>query len=160
MDGPLLPAPCLWGVSACDVLLWGESAPWWCDVTWEVRTGKGQWEGHTHDPCPLCPPQEYLDVLGRPMVLAGKEAKQVQWTNVYEDALVKALGKEGVGLVAFPHRCAHRVMPLEDTMMGVAQIKEQERRLHLGPGSEHCAGASLVTDQPILPSPFRGWGWW
>uniref|UniRef100_A0A8C2SJA6 VWFA domain-containing protein n=1 Tax=Capra hircus TaxID=9925 RepID=A0A8C2SJA6_CAPHI len=25
--------------------------------------------------------QEYLDVLGRPMVLAGKEAKQVQWTN-------------------------------------------------------------------------------
>ncbi|XP_058582792.1 voltage-dependent calcium channel subunit alpha-2/delta-2 isoform X8 [Neofelis nebulosa] len=36
--------------------------------------------------------QEYLDVLGRPMVLAGKEAKQVQWTNVYEDAL-------GLGLV-------------------------------------------------------------
>ncbi|OWK02545.1 hypothetical protein Celaphus_00010534, partial [Cervus elaphus hippelaphus] len=36
--------------------------------------------------------QEYLDVLGRPMVLAGKEAKQVQWTNVYEDAL-------GLGMV-------------------------------------------------------------
>ncbi|KAH0616458.1 hypothetical protein JD844_027565 [Phrynosoma platyrhinos] len=31
--------------------------------------------------------QEYLDVLGRPMVLAGKKAKQVQWTNVYLDAL-------------------------------------------------------------------------
>uniref|UniRef100_A0A2K6C1Z7 Calcium voltage-gated channel auxiliary subunit alpha2delta 2 n=1 Tax=Macaca nemestrina TaxID=9545 RepID=A0A2K6C1Z7_MACNE len=40
--------------------------------------------------------QEYLDVLGRPMVLAGKEAKQVQWTNVYEDAL------EGMGLAPFP----------------------------------------------------------
>uniref|UniRef100_A0A8D3BLX6 VWFA domain-containing protein n=1 Tax=Scophthalmus maximus TaxID=52904 RepID=A0A8D3BLX6_SCOMX len=26
--------------------------------------------------------QEYLDVLGRPMVLAGSDAKQVQWTNV------------------------------------------------------------------------------
>lgn len=32
--------------------------------------------------------QEYLDVLGRPMVLAGPKAKQVQWTNVYQDALV------------------------------------------------------------------------
>uniref|UniRef100_A0A4W3JFX5 Calcium channel, voltage-dependent, alpha 2/delta subunit 1a n=1 Tax=Callorhinchus milii TaxID=7868 RepID=A0A4W3JFX5_CALMI len=31
--------------------------------------------------------QEYLDVLGRPMVLAGVKAKQVQWTNVYLDAL-------------------------------------------------------------------------
>ncbi|XP_053572489.1 voltage-dependent calcium channel subunit alpha-2/delta-1 isoform X2 [Bombina bombina] len=31
--------------------------------------------------------QEYLDVLGRPMVLAGEKAKQVQWTNVYVDAL-------------------------------------------------------------------------
>nr|XP_033782080.1 voltage-dependent calcium channel subunit alpha-2/delta-2 isoform X1 [Geotrypetes seraphini] len=36
--------------------------------------------------------QEYLDVLGRPMVLAGNQAKQVQWTNVYQDAL-------GLGLV-------------------------------------------------------------
>uniref|UniRef100_A0A674CGM6 Calcium channel, voltage-dependent, alpha 2/delta subunit 1a n=1 Tax=Salmo trutta TaxID=8032 RepID=A0A674CGM6_SALTR len=31
--------------------------------------------------------QEYLDVLGRPMVKANKKAKQVQWTNVYQDAL-------------------------------------------------------------------------
>ncbi|XP_042366914.1 voltage-dependent calcium channel subunit alpha-2/delta-1a isoform X2 [Plectropomus leopardus] len=31
--------------------------------------------------------QEYLDVLGRPMVKADKRAKQVQWTNVYLDAL-------------------------------------------------------------------------
>ncbi|XP_042307020.1 voltage-dependent calcium channel subunit alpha-2/delta-2 isoform X3 [Sceloporus undulatus] len=36
--------------------------------------------------------QEYLDVLGRPMVLAGNKAKQVQWTNAYQDAL-------GLGLV-------------------------------------------------------------
>ncbi|XP_013365963.1 PREDICTED: voltage-dependent calcium channel subunit alpha-2/delta-1 isoform X2 [Chinchilla lanigera] len=31
--------------------------------------------------------QEYLDVLGRPMVLAGEKARKVQWTNVYLDAL-------------------------------------------------------------------------
>lgn len=36
-------------------------------------------------------PQEYLDVLGRPMVLAGNRAKQVQWTNVYQDALVRKM---------------------------------------------------------------------
>uniref|UniRef100_A0A8C1BDN0 Calcium channel, voltage-dependent, alpha 2/delta subunit 1a n=1 Tax=Cyprinus carpio carpio TaxID=630221 RepID=A0A8C1BDN0_CYPCA len=31
--------------------------------------------------------QEYLDVLGRPMVKEDKKAKTVQWTNVYVDAL-------------------------------------------------------------------------
>lgn len=61
---------------------------------------------------PFSPYQEYLDVLGRPMVLAGKEAKQVQWTNVYEDALVRPLGK-GRGLEAFPQGYAHRVKTLE-----------------------------------------------
>lgn len=34
--------------------------------------------------------QEYLDVLGRPMVKNHKKAKQVQWTNVYRDALVRS----------------------------------------------------------------------
>lgn len=41
----------------------------------------------------LSPMQEYLDVLGRPMVKDHKKAKQVQWTNVYRDALVRS----GVG---------------------------------------------------------------
>uniref|UniRef100_A0A8C3VAY2 Calcium voltage-gated channel auxiliary subunit alpha2delta 2 n=1 Tax=Catharus ustulatus TaxID=91951 RepID=A0A8C3VAY2_CATUS len=39
--------------------------------------------------------QEYLDVLGRPMVLAGNRAKQVQWTNVYQDALVRTPQPQG-----------------------------------------------------------------
>lgn len=37
----------------------------------------------------VCLLQEYLDVLGRPMALAGSKARQVQWTNVYQDALVR-----------------------------------------------------------------------
>lgn len=81
-----------------DGLLCDVSAPWWLIDTWGDRTGKIQWEGQTHDPTPApLPPQEYLDVLGRPMVLAGKEAKQVQWTNVYEDALVRPQGMDGSG---------------------------------------------------------------
>ncbi|KAK2091190.1 Voltage-dependent calcium channel subunit alpha-2/delta-2 [Saguinus oedipus] len=54
------------------------------DVTplqWMACANKGASPGRH------CQGPEYLDVLGRPMVLAGKEAKQVQWTNVYEDAL-------------------------------------------------------------------------
>uniref|UniRef100_A0A673I2S1 Voltage-dependent calcium channel subunit alpha-2/delta-1-like n=1 Tax=Sinocyclocheilus rhinocerous TaxID=307959 RepID=A0A673I2S1_9TELE len=35
--------------------------------------------------------QEYLDVLGRPMVKEDKKAKNVQWTNIYVDALVRQM---------------------------------------------------------------------
>lgn len=66
-----------------DGLLCGASAPWWLIDTWGVSDREDQWEGQTMTPPASLPPQEYLDVLGRPMVLAGKkEAKQVQWTNV------------------------------------------------------------------------------
>lgn len=77
--------------------MWGERAPWWPEGARGGGTGTGPWEGPS-DPWPPSLPQEYLDVLGRPMVLAGKEAKQVQWTNVYEDALVRLR----VGRVPFP----------------------------------------------------------
>lgn len=86
------------------------------------------WEGHL---VPLLS-QEYLDVLGRPMVLAGKDAKQVQWTNVYEDALVRLLGKER-GLVAFPQGCPHTVKTLEGPFIGVDQVKENDRWPVAGP---------------------------
>ncbi|NXH79357.1 CA2D2 protein, partial [Hydrobates tethys] len=64
------------------------------DVTplqWMACANKGIWLPCHAFPCPVSL-QEYLDVLGRPMVLAGNRAKQVQWTNVYQDAL-------GLGLV-------------------------------------------------------------
>uniref|UniRef100_A0A8C0ZL00 Calcium voltage-gated channel auxiliary subunit alpha2delta 2 n=1 Tax=Cyanistes caeruleus TaxID=156563 RepID=A0A8C0ZL00_CYACU len=62
------------------------------DVTplqWMACANKGEWGWH---PAGMGGCREYLDVLGRPMVLAGNRAKQVQWTNVYQDAL-------GLGLV-------------------------------------------------------------
>lgn len=62
------------------------------------------------------------------MVLAGKEAKQVQWTNVYEDALVSALGEERVGLATFFHGCAHRSSKsLGDPLTRANQTEEQEK---------------------------------
>ncbi|KFR13924.1 Voltage-dependent calcium channel subunit alpha-2/delta-2, partial [Opisthocomus hoazin] len=64
------------------------------DVTplqWMACANKGIWLPCHAFPRPVSL-QEYLDVLGRPMVLAGNRAKQVQWTNVYQDAL-------GLGLV-------------------------------------------------------------
>ncbi|XP_056429384.1 voltage-dependent calcium channel subunit alpha-2/delta-1 isoform X1 [Hyla sarda] len=42
--------------------------------------------------------QEYLDVLGRPMVLAREKAKQVQWTNVYLDALLQDADSDHEGV--------------------------------------------------------------
>uniref|UniRef100_A0A3B4AHX6 VWFA domain-containing protein n=1 Tax=Periophthalmus magnuspinnatus TaxID=409849 RepID=A0A3B4AHX6_9GOBI len=52
-------------------------------IQWMACSNKGK--PNAGDICLSC--QEYLDVLGRPMVLADKQAKQVQWTNVYLDAL-------------------------------------------------------------------------
>lgn len=57
-------------------------------MIWERGITKHRVRGPGVTPSPLSP-QEYLDVLGRPMVLAGNRAKQVQWTNVYQDALVR-----------------------------------------------------------------------
>lgn len=51
------------------------------------------WWAGGHASVALSPPlQEYLDVLGRPMVKDHRKAKKVQWTNVYLDALVRRGG--------------------------------------------------------------------
>lgn len=109
---PPHPSPLLPGGRAWDELLWGERAPWWPEDARGGGPGEGPWEAPS-DPWRLSLPQEYLDVLGRPMVLAGKEAKQVQWTNVYEDALVRLR----VGWVPFPASCPQSPGP-EGPMVG------------------------------------------
>lgn len=78
--------------------------------------------------------QEYLDVLGRPMVLAGNRAKQVQWTNVYQDALVRTPSPR------VPHStCPH--------------LPFCYPRPALGPGASEGPWDTLLCL-------CRGWAWW
>lgn len=94
-------------------------------------------------------------MLGRPMVLAGKEAKQVQWTNVYEDALVRPLGKEGMGLAPFPQGYAHRSRPWRAPLGGEPSTGERGG-LHLSPCSEHSGwGQCWPQVTSSSSSPFR-----
>lgn len=52
-------------------------------------------------------------MLGRPMVLAGSRAKQVQWTNVYQDALVRDHLAQDTSLIHFliywPYALSYRL---------------------------------------------------
>uniref|UniRef100_A0A3Q2XC67 Calcium channel, voltage-dependent, alpha 2/delta subunit 2a n=1 Tax=Hippocampus comes TaxID=109280 RepID=A0A3Q2XC67_HIPCM len=64
--------------------------------------------------------QEYLDVLGRPMVLAGSKAKQVQWTNVYQDAL--GLGLVITGTMPVFNLTADRTSSQNQLILGVMGV--------------------------------------
>uniref|UniRef100_A0A3B5BDV9 Voltage-dependent calcium channel subunit alpha-2/delta-1-like n=1 Tax=Stegastes partitus TaxID=144197 RepID=A0A3B5BDV9_9TELE len=56
-------------------------------IQWMACTNKGYYYEIPSIGASRINTQEYLDVLGRPMVKADRKAKQVQWTNVYLDAL-------------------------------------------------------------------------
>ncbi|KAF6725008.1 Voltage-dependent calcium channel subunit alpha-2/delta-1 [Oryzias melastigma] len=65
--------------------------------------------------------QEYLDVLGRPMVKADRKAKQVQWTNVYLDALELGLVITGT-LPVFNKTDTSLKKPQNQLILGVMAI--------------------------------------
>uniref|UniRef100_A0AAX7T1G7 VWFA domain-containing protein n=1 Tax=Astatotilapia calliptera TaxID=8154 RepID=A0AAX7T1G7_ASTCA len=65
--------------------------------------------------------QEYLDVLGRPMVKAKQKAKQVQWTNVYLDALELGLVITGT-LPVFNKTGIGSKKPQNQLILGVMAI--------------------------------------
>ncbi|ETE70884.1 Voltage-dependent calcium channel subunit alpha-2/delta-2, partial [Ophiophagus hannah] len=69
--------------------------------------------------------QEYLNVLGRPMVLAGNKAKQVQWTNVYQDAL-------GLGLVVTGTLPNQLILGVVGIDVALNDIKKLTPRYNLG----------------------------
>lgn len=86
------------------------------------------------------------------MVLAGKEAKQVQWTNVYEDALVRPLGSGyGVGGCWLPPQKVPRGLgPLRDLLR---MSQQWTQSLYLSPTLFELgcpAGHRLI--HPPLPS--------
>ncbi|XP_068611504.1 voltage-dependent calcium channel subunit alpha-2/delta-1-like [Brachionichthys hirsutus] len=56
-------------------------------IQWMACTNKGYYYEIPSKGAIRINTQEYLDVLGRPMVKDSRKAKQVQWTNVYLDAL-------------------------------------------------------------------------
>ncbi|XP_067284826.1 voltage-dependent calcium channel subunit alpha-2/delta-1a [Pseudorasbora parva] len=67
--------------------------------------------------------QEYLDVLGRPMVKGDKKEKKVQWTNVYVDAL--ELGLVITGTLPVFNRTKplfNEVKPKNELILGVMAI--------------------------------------
>uniref|UniRef100_M3ZQ99 Calcium voltage-gated channel auxiliary subunit alpha2delta 1 n=1 Tax=Xiphophorus maculatus TaxID=8083 RepID=M3ZQ99_XIPMA len=85
--------------------------------------------------------QEYLDVLGRPMVLADKQAKQVQWTNVYLDALELGLVITGT-LPVFNRTKTHQNQLILGVMaidVSLDDIKKVTPRFTIGPNGYYFA---------------------
>ncbi|KAJ7998441.1 hypothetical protein DPEC_G00204960 [Dallia pectoralis] len=80
--------------------------------------------------------QEYLDVLGRPMVLAGPRAKQVQWTNVYQDALTLGLVITGTmpvfNLTADANSQTQLVLGVMGVDVAISEIKKKTPTYRLG----------------------------
>ncbi|XP_024141291.1 voltage-dependent calcium channel subunit alpha-2/delta-1 isoform X2 [Oryzias melastigma] len=89
--------------------------------------------------------QEYLDVLGRPMVKADRKAKQVQWTNVYLDALELGLVITGT-LPVFNKTDTSLKKPQNQLILGVMaidvsleDIKRLTPRFTFGPNGYYFA---------------------
>uniref|UniRef100_A0A3Q2Q9Q3 Calcium channel, voltage-dependent, alpha 2/delta subunit 1a n=1 Tax=Fundulus heteroclitus TaxID=8078 RepID=A0A3Q2Q9Q3_FUNHE len=93
--------------------------------------------------------QEYLDVLGRPMVKADsrskrdKKAKQVQWTNVYLDALVFTLSAADI-LSVFPMLFSQKsqnqlILGVMAIDVSLEDIKRLTPRFTFGPNGYYFA---------------------
>ncbi|KAM8883598.1 voltage-dependent calcium channel subunit alpha-2/delta-1-like isoform 1-T1 [Synchiropus picturatus] len=89
--------------------------------------------------------QEYLDVLGRPMVKADRKAKQVQWTNVYQDALELGLvitgtlpvfNKTNTGSKKSQNQLILGVMAID---VSLEDIKRMTPRFTFGPNGYYFA---------------------
>uniref|UniRef100_A0A8C7JEN4 VWFA domain-containing protein n=1 Tax=Oncorhynchus kisutch TaxID=8019 RepID=A0A8C7JEN4_ONCKI len=82
--------------------------------------------------------QEYLDVLGRPMVKANNKAKQVQWTNVYQDALELGLVITGT-LPVFNKTNTKLILGVMAIDVSLDDIKRLTPRFTFGPNGYYFA---------------------
>ncbi|XP_041833272.1 voltage-dependent calcium channel subunit alpha-2/delta-1a isoform X2 [Melanotaenia boesemani] len=89
--------------------------------------------------------QEYLDILGRPMVKAPKRNIEVQWTNVYPDALELGLvitgtlpvfNKTSLGAKKSPNQLILGVMAVD---VSLEDIKKMTPRFTFGPNGYYFA---------------------
>ncbi|XP_056280666.1 voltage-dependent calcium channel subunit alpha-2/delta-1-like isoform X2 [Pseudoliparis swirei] len=105
--------------------------------------------------------QEYLDVLGRPMVKADRRAKQVQWTNVYLDALELGLvitgtlpvfNKTNTGSKKTQNQLILGVMAID---VSLEDIKRLTPRFTFGPNGYYFAidpNGYVLLHPNLLPS--------
>uniref|UniRef100_A0A4W5PCM0 Calcium channel, voltage-dependent, alpha 2/delta subunit 1a n=1 Tax=Hucho hucho TaxID=62062 RepID=A0A4W5PCM0_9TELE len=82
--------------------------------------------------------QEYLDVLGRPMVKANNKAKHVQWTNVYQDALELGLVITGT-LPVFNKTNTKLILGVMAIDVSLDDIKRLTQRFTFGPNGYYFA---------------------
>uniref|UniRef100_A0AAR2LQJ5 VWFA domain-containing protein n=1 Tax=Pygocentrus nattereri TaxID=42514 RepID=A0AAR2LQJ5_PYGNA len=106
--------------------------------------------------------QEYLDVLGRPMVKADEDAKKVQWTNVYQDALELGLvitgtlpvfNKTGKTSSRDKNKLILGVMAID---VSLDDIKRLTPRFTLGPNGYYFAidpNGYVLLHPNLLPEP-------
>uniref|UniRef100_A0A8C2PUS6 Calcium voltage-gated channel auxiliary subunit alpha2delta 1 n=1 Tax=Cyprinus carpio TaxID=7962 RepID=A0A8C2PUS6_CYPCA len=81
--------------------------------------------------------QEYLDVMGRPMVLA--DAKEVQWTNVYLDALVQPIFNEHNRNLTKQDKINQLILGVMGVDVSLDDIKRLTPRFTIGPNGYYFA---------------------
>uniref|UniRef100_A0A671Z3Z2 Calcium channel, voltage-dependent, alpha 2/delta subunit 1a n=1 Tax=Sparus aurata TaxID=8175 RepID=A0A671Z3Z2_SPAAU len=117
-------------------------------IQWMACTNKGYYYEIPSIGATRINTQEYLDVLGRPMVKESRKAKQVQWTNVYLDALELGLvitgtlpvfNKTGMGTKVAPKYQNQLILGVMAIDVSLEDIKRLTPRFTFGPNGYYFA---------------------
>ncbi|XP_036977804.1 voltage-dependent calcium channel subunit alpha-2/delta-1a isoform X2 [Acanthopagrus latus] len=117
-------------------------------IQWMACTNKGYYYEIPSIGATRINTQEYLDVLGRPMVKESRKAKQVQWTNVYLDALdlglvitgtLPVFNKTGMGTKKAPKYQNQLILGVMAIDVSLEDIKRLTPRFTFGPNGYYFA---------------------